>query len=169
MKFISLLVSKANLRPLKKARKGRRRCRLKGGQGRGTLEKEKPPIFGVIQRGGEVVTKMLANIQQKPIQPIIQATVSAGALIYMDEYDIHARLEAWGYTHRSGCHSAVANMLVTKMAMAFVKFMSTGWKDFGHCCALGSGPIGVSLKRSCRFTLASSSSFTMLEKEGKPR
>jgi transposase-like protein len=49
---------------------------------------------------------MLANVQQKTIQPIIQATVSAGTLIYTDEYDIYARLEAWGYTHKSVCHSA---------------------------------------------------------------
>lgn len=60
----------------------------------------------MIQRGGEVVIKMLANVQQKTIKPIIQATVSAGTLIYTDEYDIYARLEAWGYTHKSVCHSA---------------------------------------------------------------
>ena len=60
----------------------------------------------MIQRGGEVVIKMLANVQQKTIQPIIQATVSTGTLIYTDEYDIYARLEAWGYTHKSVCHSA---------------------------------------------------------------
>lgn len=60
----------------------------------------------MIQRGGEVVIKMLANVQQKTIKPIIQATVSAGTLIYTDEYDIYARLEAWGYAHKSVCHSA---------------------------------------------------------------
>jgi hypothetical protein len=27
------------------------------------LEKEKPPIFGLIQRTGEVVIRMLANVQ----------------------------------------------------------------------------------------------------------
>jgi transposase-like protein len=60
----------------------------------------------MIQRGGEVVIQMLANVQQKTIKPIIQATVSAGTLIYTDEYDIYARLEAWGYAHKSVCHSA---------------------------------------------------------------
>src|SRR3954463_9423887 len=44
-----------------KGREGRRN-RLKGG--RGTLEKEKPPIFGMIERGGQVVIRMLANVQQ---------------------------------------------------------------------------------------------------------
>ncbi len=35
----------------RKGRKGRRR-RRKGKSGRGTLEKEKPPVFGMIERGG---------------------------------------------------------------------------------------------------------------------
>jgi len=60
----------------------------------------------MIQRGGDVVIHMLANVQQKTIKPMIQATVSAGTLIYTDEYDIYARLDAWGYAHNSVCHSA---------------------------------------------------------------
>jgi transposase-like protein len=60
----------------------------------------------MIQRGGEGVIRMLPNVQQKTIQPIIQATVQTGTLIYTDEYDIYARLEAWGYPHKSVCHSA---------------------------------------------------------------
>ena len=47
---------------IKKGRKGRRN-RLKGVRGRGNLEKEKPPIFGMIQRGGQVVIQMLENVQ----------------------------------------------------------------------------------------------------------
>src|SRR4051812_43448974 len=52
-----------------KGRDGRRN-RLKGD--RGTLEKEKPPIFGMIERGGQVVIRMLANAQKKPLHPIIE-------------------------------------------------------------------------------------------------
>jgi hypothetical protein len=44
-----------------KGREGRRN-RLKGGRGRGTLEKETPPIFGMIERGGQVVIRMLPNL-----------------------------------------------------------------------------------------------------------
>jgi transposase-like protein len=47
---------------------------------------------------------MLANVQQTTIRPIIEATVAAGSLIYTDEYDISARLEAWGYSHKTVCH-----------------------------------------------------------------
>jgi transposase len=60
----------------------------------------------MIQRGGEVVIQMLANVQQKTIAPIIRATVQPGSLIYTDEYDIYSRLQTWGYQHKTVCHSA---------------------------------------------------------------
>lgn len=44
-------------------RSGRRR-RLKGKRGRGTLDTEKPPVFGMIQRDGDVVIHLLPNVQQ---------------------------------------------------------------------------------------------------------
>ena len=73
--------------------------------GRGTLEKDKPPILGLIQRGGQVVLSMLANVQQTTIQPIIGATVARDTLVYADEYDIYARLEEWGYGRKTVCHA----------------------------------------------------------------
>jgi len=45
----------------------------------------------MLQRGGEVVIQMLANVQQKTIQPLIQAVIQPGTLLYTDEYDIYAR------------------------------------------------------------------------------
>lgn len=48
---------------------------------------------------------MLANVQQATIRPIIQASVATGTLIHTDEYDIYARLEAWGYAHKTVCHA----------------------------------------------------------------
>jgi transposase-like protein len=86
-------------------RSGRRR-RLKGKPGRGTLEGEKPPILGMILRNGEVVLHMLANVQQKTIQPILKQTIRVGSLIFTDEYDIYARLDEWGYRHKTVNHSA---------------------------------------------------------------
>jgi len=31
------------------------------------MEKERPPVFGMIERGGQVVINLLANVQQKTI------------------------------------------------------------------------------------------------------
>src|SRR4051795_4476541 len=87
-----------------KGRPGRRR-RLAGAPGRGTLAKDEPPVLGLIRRGGQVVLRMLANVQQKTIEPIIGATVARNTLVYTDEYDIYARLEEWGYGHKTVCHA----------------------------------------------------------------
>jgi len=79
---------------------------LRGARGRGTLESEKPPIFGMIQRGGEVVIQMLENVKQVTIKPIIEAFVEQGSLVYTDEYNIYDRLEQWNYQHKTVNHSA---------------------------------------------------------------
>ncbi len=68
----------------------------------GTLTGEKPPILGMIQRNGEVVLHMLANAQQKTIQPIRTQTIQLGSLIFTGEYDIYARLEHRGFPPQNG-------------------------------------------------------------------
>jgi hypothetical protein len=40
---------------------------LKGERGGGTLEKEKPPVLGMIQRGGQIVIKMLPDVKQQKL------------------------------------------------------------------------------------------------------
>jgi transposase-like protein len=86
--------------------KGRvpRRRRLQGAPGRGTLEKEKPPIFAMIERGGEVRIVMLENVQQQTIRPFIEATIEPGTVVNTDEYVIYQALPRWGYVRKSVCH-----------------------------------------------------------------
>jgi transposase-like protein len=60
----------------------------------------------MIQRSGEVVIRMLANVQQATIKPLIEAVIAPGTQVYTDEYDIYARLEKWGFRHKSVCHGA---------------------------------------------------------------
>lgn len=89
----------------KAGRQGRRR-RLKGKRGRGTLAEDKPPILGLLQRNGEVVIRMLPNVQQMTIHPVITSVVTPGSLIYTDEYNIYDKLPTWGYAHKTVNHSA---------------------------------------------------------------
>ena len=58
----------------------------------------------MLQRGGEVVIRLLENVQQRTIEPLIRATIGPGAQVYTDEYDIYARLCEWGYGHSTVCH-----------------------------------------------------------------
>ena len=39
------------------------------------------PVFGMMQRGGQVVTHLLANVQQKTIEPFIKDTIVPGTLV----------------------------------------------------------------------------------------
>jgi len=59
----------------------------------------------MIQRGGQLVIRMLENVQQATIGPLIKATIAPGAVVNTDEYDIYARLTEWGYSHRTVCHA----------------------------------------------------------------
>ena len=47
----------------------------------------------MIQRGGEVVIKMLADVKQTTIEPIIKRTIGLKSTVFTDEYDIYARME----------------------------------------------------------------------------
>jgi len=60
----------------------------------------------MIQRTGEVVIRMLADVRQVTIGPLIRATIAPGSTVYTDEYDIYHRLDEWGYEHQSVCHAA---------------------------------------------------------------
>jgi transposase-like protein len=48
---------------------------------------------------------MLDNVQQRTINPIIQATIEPGSTVYTDEYDVYDRLTILGYEHKSVCHA----------------------------------------------------------------
>ena len=90
---------------VQKAGRSGRRNRLKAKRGRGTLESEKPPVFGMIQRTGQLIIEMLPNVQMKTIQPLIQEQVQAGTLIFTDEYNIYGRLQEWGFDHKTVNHA----------------------------------------------------------------
>ena len=125
----------------------------------------------MIQRGGRAVIRMLPNVQQRTIEPIITRFVAPGSLINTDEHDIYAR-----YTR--ACPRGVIsirrsvtvreNTRVTRMAMAATRRMSTPWKASGPCCDPGSGLIAASRRRNSPSTSASSSSFIMCANAAEP-
>jgi len=48
---------------------------------------------------------MLANVRQPTIRPFIETSIATGTLVHTDEYDVYARLERWGYRHKTVCHA----------------------------------------------------------------
>ena len=59
-----------------KGRTGRRRRRT-GKGGRGMMEKERPPVLGMMERGGQVLIHLLANVKQKTIEPLMKDTIKS--------------------------------------------------------------------------------------------
>ena len=149
-----------------KGRLGRRR-RLAGAPGRGTLEKDKPPILGLIQRGGQVVLRMLTNVQQTTIQPIIEAAVAKGARIHTDEYDIYARLPAWGYRHKTVCH-ARGEYARDEDGDGFCEVHVNTMEGFWSLLRSWLRPHRGLSQDNCRATSASSSSCTTRAGAAKP-
>lgn len=78
---------------------------MKGRRGRGTVREEKCPVLGLAQRGGPVRLTVLPDVRQKTIRPLIEGTVAKLSTLHTDEYDIYARLEQWGYHHKTVNHS----------------------------------------------------------------
>jgi hypothetical protein len=112
---------------------------------------------------------MLDNVRQTTIQPIIEATVTAGALIHTDEYAIYARLTRWGYRHKTVCHGrgeyardADGDGFCEVHVNTIEGFGSLLPKASGRCCAPGSVRTAVSRRTSCPSISDSSSSSTTL-------
>lgn len=90
---------------VRKAGRAPRVRRLKGAPGRGTADKDKPPVLGMIARGGLLVLELLSNVQQVTIRPHILEHVARGSQVYTDEYVIYHRLVQWGYAHDTVQHN----------------------------------------------------------------
>ncbi len=60
----------------------------------------------MLQRGGEVMIRMLSDVQQRTIAPLIQRTIARGSTVYTDEYNIYNRMTNWGYQHQTVNHGA---------------------------------------------------------------
>lgn len=48
--------------------------------------------------------RMLDNVQQVSIEPVIRTTVAVGTQVYTDEDAIYIQRENWGYVHHTVCH-----------------------------------------------------------------
>jgi transposase-like protein len=74
-----------------------------GTQGRSTSKKT--PVFGMLQRDGQVVAQVVPDVTAETLLPIIEETVEAGSTLNTDEYQVYRKVAAV-YTHRIVRHSA---------------------------------------------------------------
>jgi len=75
-----------------------------GKRGRGAPGKT--IVFGMLERGGDVMTRVVKNVRRKTLEPHILEKIKAGSRISTDELKSYAALSRHGYDHRAVNHSA---------------------------------------------------------------
>lgn len=76
--------------------------KVKNCQGRSY--KDKTPVFGILQRGGNVRTIVVPNTKSKTLNPIIKGCIKPGSTLYTDEWN-YGDIDTL-YNHRNVNHSA---------------------------------------------------------------
>jgi transposase len=72
----------------------------------GTGTVGKTPVFGMLERDGDVRAVVVPDANRKTLEPIIQANVAERARISSDEWQSYKRLWELGYRHGTVEHSA---------------------------------------------------------------
>jgi transposase len=78
--------------------------RRHGKRGRGA--EGKTPVFGIAQRKGKVIAKVVPNVQANTLLPIIKQKVLEKSVVYTDELPSYDRLPALGYQHKRIHHAS---------------------------------------------------------------
>ena len=86
---------------------------VRHGGKRGSGAGGKTIVFGMLQRDGEVMTKVVKNAKRKTLLPIIRENVIEGTVIHSDEHTGYAPLSYCGYKHEQVNHSQKRNTLAT--------------------------------------------------------
>lgn len=79
--------------------------RRKGGK-RGRGAPGKTVVFGMLERAGNVMTRVVANVRRVTLEALILDKITRGAAISTDELKSYARLARHGYRHGTVNHSA---------------------------------------------------------------
>ena len=59
----------------------------------------------MLERGGNLITKVVSNTQQRTIEPIIEANIKQGSNVYTDEWHAYKDLNRQ-FNHQIVNHSA---------------------------------------------------------------
>ncbi|MBV7259284.1 IS1595 family transposase [Erythrobacter crassostreae] len=76
----------------------------KGG-GRGNYRINKTVVLGMVERGGDVVTKIVPNNRKSSLLPVIKANVLPDTHVHTDQNHTYRNLPAMGYGHEAVNHN----------------------------------------------------------------
>ena len=77
-----------------------------GKRGRGAPGKT--VVFGMLERGGDIMMKVVPNVRKRTLQPIIKQNVEKGSAVHTDELKSYNGLSKAGYEHETVNHGAGA-------------------------------------------------------------
>ena len=77
----------------------------KGGK-RGRGAPGKTIVFGMLERDGDIMTKVVPNVRKKTLQPIIKENVKKGSTVHTDELKSYNGLKKAGFKHETVNHGA---------------------------------------------------------------
>jgi transposase len=75
-----------------------------GARGRNYMA-NKTIVFGMLERGGDIVTKVVPNRQSGTLLPIVKASVRRHTEVHTDEFVAYGGLGTMGYVHKTVNHS----------------------------------------------------------------
>ena len=78
----------------------------KSGGKRGRGAPGKTVVFGMLERDGELMTKVVPNVRKKTLQPIIKENVEKGSTVQTDELKSYNGLKQAGFKHETVNHGA---------------------------------------------------------------
>ena len=79
--------------------------RRSGGK-RGRGAPGKTVVFGMVERGGDVMTRVVPNVRRATLERHILENIKGGATVSTDELASYGKIARFGYTHGTVNHSA---------------------------------------------------------------
>ena len=67
--------------------------------------KDKVPVLGMLERGGNLITQVVQNTQQNTIEPIVNENIKKGSNVFTDEWHAYKDLNKQ-FNHQVVNHSA---------------------------------------------------------------
>ena len=73
-----------------------------GKRGRGAPNKT--IVFGMLERGGDIMAHVVPNVRKRTLQPLITESVEPGSIVHTDELASYSGLDRAGYRHETVNH-----------------------------------------------------------------
>ena len=73
--------------------------------GRGNYRANKTIVVGAVEHGGNVITRVIPNIQKSNLLPAVKESVVAGSSVHTDQNHSYRNLPAMGFQHAMVNHN----------------------------------------------------------------